>query len=51
MSQQSPQGCSFLVNDVGTESIFCPEKFSEEQRMFGATAREFMEREVIPHIN
>lgn len=48
---QSPQGCSFLVNDVGTESILCPEKFSEEQRMFGATAREFLEREVIPHID
>jgi alkylation response protein AidB-like acyl-CoA dehydrogenase len=48
---EAPKGCSFLVNDVGAESIFCPEKFSEEQRMFGATAREFMEREVLPHVH
>jgi alkylation response protein AidB-like acyl-CoA dehydrogenase len=47
---EAPKGCSFLVNEVGSESIFCPEKFSEEQRMFGATAREFMEREVMPHV-
>ncbi len=49
-SSAAPQGCSFLINEVGSESIFCPEKFSEEQQMFGASAREFMEREVHPHI-
>lgn len=52
MSSESnaPTGCSFLVNEVGDESIFCPEKFTEEQQMFAATAREFMEREVLPHV-
>lgn len=49
-SQDTPIGCSFLVNEVGDETTFCPEKFTEEQRMFAATAREFMEREVLPHV-
>lgn len=50
MSQAAPKGCSFLIQDVGNEEIFCPEKFSEEQHMFAQTARDFMEREVLPHV-
>ncbi|MCB9519256.1 MAG: acyl-CoA dehydrogenase family protein [Myxococcales bacterium] len=46
-----PRGCSFLLNPVGTETIFTPEAFTEEQRMFAKTAEEFMEREVLPVAN
>ncbi len=45
-----PTGCSFLIQPVGSKKIFTPEQFSEEQRMFGATADEFMKREVMPLI-
>ena len=49
MTEKSPpKGCSFLIQEVGSEPIFAPEKFTEEQRMFGATADEFMRREVLP---
>lgn len=46
----APKGCSFLIEEVGSEVIFSPEHFTEEQRMFAATANEFMEREVLPHV-
>lgn len=49
MTTPAPAGCSFLINEVGTDAIFCPEKFNEEQQMFSKTARDFMEREVLPH--
>ena len=47
---KTPTGCSFLIEPVGSTPIFTPEQFSEEQRMFGDTADEFMRREVLPHI-
>lgn len=50
MSNQKPQGCAFLIRDVGEETILTPEKFTEDQRMFAQTADEFMLREVMPHI-
>ncbi len=43
-------GCSFLLHPIGTERIFTPEHFSEEQRMFARTAEEFMEKEIEPDI-
>jgi alkylation response protein AidB-like acyl-CoA dehydrogenase len=45
----TPKGCSFLIQEVGSEPIFSPEQFTDEQRMFGTTADEFMRREVLPH--
>ncbi len=50
MSRQEPQGCAFLIEEVGFEEIFTPEKFSEEQRMFAETAENFLENEVFPII-
>lgn len=47
---KKPTGCSFLIEPVGSTPIFTPEQFSEEQRMFGNTADEFMRREVLPNI-
>jgi alkylation response protein AidB-like acyl-CoA dehydrogenase len=49
-SQQVPTGCSFLINEVGFETIQTPEKFTQEQRMFAKTASDFMEKEVFPHV-
>ncbi|MFT6629083.1 MAG: alkylation response protein AidB-like acyl-CoA dehydrogenase [Flavobacteriales bacterium] len=47
---QAPFGCSFLIHPTGTEVIFTSERFDDEQRMFAASAKEFMDREVLPHI-
>lgn len=42
-----PLGGGFLIHAVGTEAIFSPEHFNEDQRMFAATARRFIEEEVL----
>jgi len=41
-------GGSFLVNAVGASGVFTREDLTDEQRMFGRTALEFMRKEVIP---
>lgn len=48
-AKKNPIGCAFLLNPVGTERIFTPEKFTEDQRMFARTAEEFMLKEVVPY--
>ncbi|MEK6286163.1 MAG: acyl-CoA dehydrogenase family protein [Acidobacteriota bacterium] len=44
----SPKGGSFLIEDRAPEDIFTPEDITEEQRMFGRTAEEFLRKEVVP---
>src|SRR5438034_2951267 len=41
-------GGQFLTDDVHPDDVFIREELSEEQRMFGQTAAEFMQREVLP---
>src|ERR1043165_6676834 len=38
----------FLTRDGAPGDVFTPEEISEEQRMFAATAEEFLRKEVIP---
>ena len=45
------QGGSFLIEDRTTAEIFTPEDFSEEHRMIAETTRQFIDNEVIPHID
>src|SRR5262245_14705926 len=42
-------GGSFLTTATPPDEIFIREDLSEEQRLFGQTAAEFMRHEVIPH--
>ncbi len=44
----APVGGSFLVEDVAPENVTVPEALSDELRMFGRTAAEFVAREVQP---
>jgi alkylation response protein AidB-like acyl-CoA dehydrogenase len=41
-------GGQFLTTDVRPDDMFIREDLSEEQRMFGQTAAEFMQKEVLP---
>lgn len=41
-------GAGFLLEPAGTRPVFTPEDFSDEQRLFAKTAREFMEKAVLP---
>src|SRR5262249_33251617 len=41
-------GIQFLTSPVNAEDVFIREELSEEQRLFGQTAAEFMQKEVLP---
>lgn len=43
-----PVGSSFMVREVGSEPVFAPEHFSEEQRMLADTAMRFVQERVLP---
>jgi alkylation response protein AidB-like acyl-CoA dehydrogenase len=47
-TQQTIAGGQFLTHSIGPDDIFTREDLSEEQRMFGRTAAEFMRNEVLP---
>jgi alkylation response protein AidB-like acyl-CoA dehydrogenase len=42
------KGGSFLIEDRTPLEVFTPEDINEEQRMFAATAEEFLRKEVLP---
>ena len=44
------RGGSFLIEDRAPEEVFTPEDFSEEQRMIGQTAADFMQNEMLPRL-
>ena len=44
------KGGSFLIEDRRFDEVFTPEDFTEEQRMIGQTAEEFMEKEMVPRL-
>jgi alkylation response protein AidB-like acyl-CoA dehydrogenase len=45
------QGGGFLVQAPDPSSTFTPEDLSEEQRMIEATCRDFLDKEVLPHLS
>jgi alkylation response protein AidB-like acyl-CoA dehydrogenase len=47
-TQQTVAGGQFLTHSIGPNCIFTREDLTEEQRLFGRTAAEFMRKEVVP---
>ena len=45
------RGGSWLIEDATADSIFTPEKLSDEHRLIGQTAGEFITNEVLPAID
>ena len=43
-------GGSFLIEDRTPDEVFTPEDFTEEQRMIGQTADNFMAKELVPRL-
>lgn len=43
-------GGEFLINDISFEDVFTPEDFTEEHRMIYETAKDFVQKEVLPNI-
>jgi alkylation response protein AidB-like acyl-CoA dehydrogenase len=53
MTTQSPDtigGGRFLIEAVRTDDLFIREELSDEQKLFGQTAAEFMRKEVLPNL-
>src|SRR2546428_10613929 len=44
-------GGSFLVRETNPGDTFTPETFTEEHRLIVQTARDFAEREIVPHLD
>lgn len=42
-------GASFLFSKIDENELFTPEDLSDEHRMIGQTAKQFVEKEVVPH--
>jgi alkylation response protein AidB-like acyl-CoA dehydrogenase len=50
VSQALNRGGSFLVTRTSHEDVFTPADLTDDQRLIGQTAEEFMQKEVIPAI-
>jgi alkylation response protein AidB-like acyl-CoA dehydrogenase len=50
VSQTLNRGGSFLITRTSHEDVFTPADFTDDQRLIGQTAEEFMQKEVIPAI-
>lgn len=50
MAEKISKGGEYLIVDAGCESVFTPEDFSDEQRQFAETTEQFIENEIVPHI-
>lgn len=46
---KSLKGGEFLIKDIPANEIFSVEELSEEQKMLRESAKEFIDREVVPH--
>ena len=45
------KGGAFLIEERTTGEVFTPEDFTEEHRMIAETTRQFIDNEVVPHID
>ena len=49
--KQIVQGGAFLIEERTPADVFTPEDFTEEHRMIAETTRQFIDKEVVPHID
>jgi alkylation response protein AidB-like acyl-CoA dehydrogenase len=45
------KGGEFLIKETSSSSVFIPEAFNEEQLMMAGMARDFINSEVVPHLD
>ena len=50
VSQTLNRGGSFLISNTASEDVFTPADLSDDQRLIGQTAEEFVKKEVVPMI-
>ncbi|MEL6673425.1 MAG: acyl-CoA dehydrogenase family protein [Bacteroidota bacterium] len=50
MKQSAIKGGEFLVRTTTSDEVFIPEEFSEEQKMMAEACKDFVEQEILPHV-
>ncbi len=50
MTVRIMKGGEFLVTEVACEDVFIPEEFSDEQKQIAETTEQFVENEILPHL-
>jgi len=50
MDRQILKGSEYLVNETSAVDVFTPEDFSDEQRQIAETTTEFVQNEILPHL-
>jgi len=50
MTDTIMKGGEYLIAETACEDIFTPEDFSDEQRQFAETTEQFVENEIVPHL-
>jgi alkylation response protein AidB-like acyl-CoA dehydrogenase len=50
VAQSLNRGGAFLITNIGPEDIFTPADLSDDQRLIGQTAEEFVTKEVLPNV-
>ena len=48
---KKPKGGEFLIKETSADEIFIPEDFNEEQKMMADMCRDFLNSEVLPHLD
>jgi alkylation response protein AidB-like acyl-CoA dehydrogenase len=49
MTEQTTRGGAWLIEETDPSAVFTPEQLSEEHRLIGQTAAEFIDNEVMPN--
>ena len=49
--KQAIKGGEFLIRETPAQEIFIPEEFSEEQKMVEQQCKDFLDKEVFPHLD
>ncbi len=50
MAEKLLKGGEYLVAETLCEDVFTPEDFTDEQRQMGETTQQFVENEIMPHV-
>jgi len=48
--EKAIKGGEFIIRDTKPENIFIPEEWNEEQKMIASMCDDFIEKEVVPHV-
>ena len=51
MAERIFKGGEFLVTEVTCDEVFTPEEFTDEQKQIAETTEQFVENEIVPHID